>query len=907
MVRSPKKNHLPVVHDGGNVKYIISAEFDNKQGAILKYQYPRSIPGFKTTAQGAYTGNNGTTLNLASLMIPDSVERFPGRPDFTIFMLYKNEKSQDYELFPQPHPENSSPLLSRSDTQPETLIEENEDEDGGDTTWGTVNNELESDKTLFFLNVVNTILDESNERGANIQAVAVGTTMRNFMIFKHVIVMVLHYYMTYPKEDRLQLLIDCFVMINSLDLSLLRTTHARSRLQRILRSIPDLDLLKQIFDVTKPNIRKILKIDPNEKFDSYGNKLVVRDNIILQYFTTFHPVVLSDFMTQMPLRTDLIKTQPIPLRLNYNNKLLKFLTLLIPELSKVEDTAFSRKLVINSTCCSKDLISQFVLSLSNLMGGFEDGQSAVYFKGRPVLFFPYMDISLVDALRTHIEPKTDFANSFVIIGTANPIFKFQPDIWDFYYDLDEEMLYSSDQTGQEKSTLKQELRNGTSSFKKLLVRPHTSAFGAFLNSIEDGVNEPFNRNRMGLTLKFIQYLQREMHDNETVSSVFRRICILQLISLLNVEGTAGYTTPNIITNSGLSLRDEYISTFRDFTFHPHYFEYSSIQMIKKMGLFVHQLDNLKKMNMTNTPTDKLYNKISGIYDILKAFLTSICENKKNLDNFIDILLNFPDLQLSATFNLKKQDFSRLDLEAIYRENAKKDPSNKMSLEDSFIDNFITPNGFEYIAALLTFSLSDTDALFSPELVLDYKAQLGRSRSIKNIFMLNQMASTGGFLDHSSQVSSPKKRNTVSNTSSKTTGNSVVLEKRIQKVKRVIVKILVKIERHPIGSVLLERYLSTRLKDIYKSMKQGVVHSRSMIFEKPPQNFKCRHATLPTSSSNVNLRKEMNAITEHTTLVDRTTNDTFDDSINISMETETEMSSQVLTTKRVPSDVFYDAE
>ncbi|GMM54156.1 Afi1 protein [Maudiozyma humilis] len=905
MVRSPKKTHLPVVQDGGNIKYIVSAEFDNKQGAILKYQHPRSIPGFKTTAQGAYTGNNGTTLNLASLMIPDSVERFPGRPDFTIFMLYKNEHTDNYELFPRPHPEEGSPVLRKTDTRPETLIEENEDQEGGDTTWGTLDSELESDKTLFFLNVVNTILDESNERGANIQAVAVGTTMRNFIIFKHVIVMVLHYYMTYPKEDRLQLLIDCFVMINSLDLSLLRTTHARSRLQRLLRSISDLDLLKQIFDKSKPNISKILKIDPNEKVDSYGNKLVIRDHIILQYFTTFHPVVLSDFMTQMPLRADLVKTQPIPLRLNYNNKVLKFLSLIIPELSKVEDTAFSRKLVINSTTCSKDLISQFVMSLSNLMGGFEEGYSALYFKGRPVLFFPYMDISFVDALRAHIEPKTDFANSFVIIGTANPIFKFQPDIWDFYYDLDEEMLYSSDQAGQEKSTLKQELRNGTSSFKKLLVRPHNSAFGAFLNSIEDGMNDPFNRNRMGLTLKFIQYLQKEMHDNETVSSVFRRICILQLISLLNIKGTAGYTTPNMITNSGLSLRDEYISTFRDFTFSPHYFEYSNVQTIKKMGLFVHMLDNLKRMNLATTPSDKLYTEISGVYDILKEFLNSICQNKRNLDDFIDILLNFPDLQLSSTFNLKKQDFSRLDLEAIYRENFKNDKSRKMDAEESFVDNFIIPNGFEYIAALLTFNLSSTDELFSPELILNYKAQIGRSRSIKNIFMLNQITTSAGFLEHSSQTSSPQKWSTTPNISSRVTGNSIVLEKRIQKVKRVIVKILVKIERHPIGNLILDKYLSRKLKDAYKSTRSSVVHSKSMIFEKPPQKFKTRHVTLPSSNSNTSLRNEINAITEHSTLVNGTTNDTFDDSVNISMETE--ISSKIPTSKRVPSEIFFDAE
>jgi len=903
MIRSQNTRSLPIVHSDDNTKYVISAEFDNKQGAILKYLYPKCIPGFKTNTQGAYTTTeDGHILNIASLMIPDSVERNPGKPDFTMFVLYKDTQTQEYKLFPTvEHPINHIDL-SKGDI----LSEQDELETTSELSGVSTLNKDESDDTLYFLNVVNTIIDESNERGASIQAIAMGTSMRNFLIFKPLIVMVLHYYMTYPREDRLQVLIDFFVMINSLDISLLRTIHSRFRLQRILQSITDLDVINTIFDSNMDNYSRIMKFDKRIDEDSFGNRLIIQNGKIAQYFNTFHPVVLSEFLIQLPLRANLIKTDPIPLELNYNNKILKFLSLLIPEINKLDITSFVRKLVINSTYFSKDLISQFVLSLSNLMGGHSHGNSVPYFKNHPVLFFPYMDISMVDALRSHIEPESDFANSFVIIGTANPIFKFQPDVWDFYYDLDNELLYNSDKAGQEKLTLKQELKNGTSSFKKLLVNPHSATFSAILNNLDEESTDLHYKNRTGLTLKFIQYLQDGVHDNETVKSVFRRICILQIIALLPTENDKiKIIVPKKIPNSELSLKDEYINTYRDFVFFPHYFEYSSIQMIKQMNALVIALDNLKTLDLPTTSTEKIYSEISIVYEIIKSIFVTICTNKQKLDDFIDILLNFPDLQLSTTFNLRRQDFNRLDLEKIFKSNKQTDYDGKSYESLGFVDNFIKVNGLEYIATFLSFSVNDTTTLFSPNLHLKYKTNIGRSRSLKNIFSLNQITSSNSHLEYSSPGGSPKKRNTISNSPKNISGGSIVLEKRIIKIKRVVTKLLMKLERHPIGPILLEKYLSKQSWSLFTSSKGGIIKSRAMMFEKPPSKFQPRHTTLPSSHSRTNLSNEIGTIIEHPDRSQDFSNDTFDDSVNISMETG--ISGIVSKANKHHSEIFYDAQ
>lgn len=902
MIRSQPSRSLPIVHNDENIKYVISAEFDNKQGAILKYQYPKCIPGFKTNTLGEYSSIDEQTLNIASLMIPDNVERYPGRPDFSMFILYKDKINQEYKLFPTANSLQDNNVAQITGG----MISEQEEIDASSkmSEASTIYDD-DSDDTLFFLNVVNTIIDESNERGAIIQAISMGTTMRNLLIFKPLLVMTLHYYMTYPREDRLQVLIDFFVMINSLDMSLLRRTHSRYRLQRILQSINDLDILTKIFDLNMGNCSRIMKFNQNTTKDALGNKLTIENGKIVQYFTTFHPVVLSDFLIQLPLRANIIKSEPIPLELNYNNKVLKFLTLLIPELNKLDSTAIVRKLVINSTIHSKDLISQFVLSLSNLMGGHSHGNSVPYFKGRPVLFFPYMDISMVDALRSHIEPESDFANSFVIIGTANPIFKFQPDIWDFYYDLDNELLYNSDQAGQERLTLKQELKNGTSSFKKLLVKPHSATIGAILNIDDNYDDTNFNRNKTGLTMKFVQYLQDGMHDNETVVSVLRRTCILQILALLPVESeklkmTAATTKRG--TSNELSLKDEYVNTYRDFILFPYFFDYNSLQIIKHMRTLVLALDNLKSLDLPLTPTEKIYSEISIIYETIKSFFIIACSSKQNLDCLIAILLNFPDLQLGSTFNLKRQDFSRLNLEKIYESNKKPGSSNN-SLD--FVDDFIKVNGFEYIATFLSFSINDANTLFSPTLHLKYKTVIGRSRSLKNIFSLNQITSSNPTLDFPSPGASPKKRNTISNPNKSVNAGSIVLEKRISKIKRVITKLLMKMERHPMGSILIDKYLSKQSGALFLSFKSDIVKTRAMMFEKPPSKFNNRHVTLPSSHSKNNLNNEISTIAEHQDISPDLHNDTFDDSVNLSMETD--VTGTIVSMKKNPSEIYYDAE
>lgn len=912
MTRSHQNLASPVLLNGDNIKYILSAEFDNKLGAVLKYQYPKSIPGFKPHLQSARTTNGYQSSNLANLMIPDNVERIPNKPDFTVFILYKNSLTQTYDLFPSKILNNDSRSIARGEANNSILFEKDEMEANSNEMLDNYQDEdLSSDDTLFFLNVVNTIIDESNERGAKIQSIAIGTTMRSFIIFKPIIVMTLHYYMTYPKVDRLQLLIDCFNMLNSLDLSMLKKVFSKARLQNILQSVTDSDAIDQIFNDDKINSSRILKWNLNGNSDLFGNKFVTKKQMLTQYFSIFKPVIFPEFMSQIPIQIDLIRYQSISLSLNYNNKILKFLSFLIPEINKLDKNYFSRKLVINSTTSSKDTIAQFVLSLSNLMGGYNNGSASKYYKGHPILFFPYMDISMIDALRSHIEPESDFAQSFVIIGTANPIFKFQPDIWDFYYDLDEEMLYSSGQTGKEKLTLKQELKNGTSSFKKLLVKPHNSNFGSSPRNIDADSNDIHNPNRTGLTLKFIQYLQDGLHDNETVLNVFRRIFILQLIALLPSKDEPNMT--NVKASHALSLQDEYISTYRDLILFPQYFDISSVQIIDHLSILVHSLDNLKNINIKNTTNEMIYSKVSIIYDIYKEFYTMVCANKPNLDKFISILLNFPSLQLTTTFNLKTQDFAILDLEGIFKANMDKNGKSSSKETDSFIDNFIRTNCFEYLASFLSFSLNETGSIFSPELHLSYKSQVTRSRSLKDIFNLSQLSNSNTHTITSSPSTSPRKRGSITNASMITKTSSILLEKKILKVKRVITKLLVKIQRHPIGNILLDTYLSERSRKIFVSLRPTVVHSNSIVFERPPQIGQTRGSKSTGSLGQFSeLPQGISGISREHDISYRQMQPDYDESTDLSVEID--QSSLIINNDNIVNDanedieeIFYDAQ
>ncbi|KAJ2785237.1 hypothetical protein H4R18_000688 [Coemansia javaensis] len=141
-----------------NVEYILLAEFDIDQGAVLKHQYPRP------------TGADDS--HLAELMLPDGAHA--RESDWTVFFL--NQKPQD---------------------------EAGRVPDGGP-------------ELLHVLNLVRTKHDKEVRRGAIVKAMAVCTRHRFIHIYQAILMLALENYYRVPTVDTLA---ELFKSVNEMDLS----------------------------------------------------------------------------------------------------------------------------------------------------------------------------------------------------------------------------------------------------------------------------------------------------------------------------------------------------------------------------------------------------------------------------------------------------------------------------------------------------------------------------------------------------------------------------------------------------------------------------------------------------------------------------------------------------------------
>ncbi|KAI8321316.1 spindle pole body interacting protein [Martensiomyces pterosporus] len=141
-----------------NVEYILLAEFDIDQGAILKHQYPRP------------TGADDS--HLAELMLPDGAHA--RESDWTMFFL--NQKAPD--------------------------------ESGKVTEDGP--------PLLYVLNLVRTKHDKEVRRGAIVKAMAVCTRHRFIHIYQAILMLALENYYRSPTEDTLA---ELYKSVNQMDLS----------------------------------------------------------------------------------------------------------------------------------------------------------------------------------------------------------------------------------------------------------------------------------------------------------------------------------------------------------------------------------------------------------------------------------------------------------------------------------------------------------------------------------------------------------------------------------------------------------------------------------------------------------------------------------------------------------------
>ncbi|KAG0685833.1 hypothetical protein C6P41_003122 [Kluyveromyces marxianus] len=801
-LRQSQKEHA---QSNPNVQFIVAAEFDNKSGPVIKHQYPKTIPGFRTV------GNDSLSSHLASLMIPNSVENHPGKADFTVFVLYKYQNM--YQLFPVSSNKDAEKALdAASIIEEEALDEEQEDSfPNGNLDSGLANNGKQThEPPLFFLSVVNTLLDKNNDRGAYIKAIALGTTMTNFYTFKPLLTMVLDYYMSSNTND-VRILIDCFDMINSLDLSLVTRFHSNTILQSILNSINDEDITSKIFDPQESSLPNILRVNELPRKDRYGNEIQFKKRVLQYKFSTFIPKVLPAYFTKIPLQIDLIKHDNIKIETNYNHSILKLLLRLIPMFKELNDSEFSWRLMINSTQSSKDELCQFVIALSNLINGF----SSDYFDGSSICIFPYMEISIIDVFRENFTGEFTKGKFFSVAGVSNPIFQYQVDVWDYYYDMDTDILIKS-------KSLSPEEKN------KVKTQGIRSIFSRYTSSQEQ-VNKQ-NRAKLhtkeGLMTLIINLLIKGQHDNETVLNTLKRASILQLLHLIN-NGRDG------INGIEMTLKDQYIINYKDLIVFPDIFEYNSLKVLNLLNNLELDISKIFWPNITNTYQIKK-RLLLDLYKHLKQLHKFISVNKKNLGKFLNIAMNYPLVSAFDGINIAQDDLADLNIEKLLASER-----SSMKSIDSLYDGSAPNDTIDHFNTYKAFNLLLLPLFLNPQLEHDDSSFLGglgppaplmrlstgrnyNYQSDSSLSMISSIYETNDIMSH--DVNYENSLIDDATTIFTTKSNIPDLSSLINKCRQMSIKILYRIQRHHIGRLIVNSKLNPLFRVTYQTAKQELFNS-----------------------------------------------------------------------------------
>ncbi|CCH43048.1 hypothetical protein BN7_2595 [Wickerhamomyces ciferrii] len=391
---SPKSPAM-TLQEARSVKYVISAEFDNKIGAVVRHQIPKRIPGFKENLP-----------HLGELMIPNHSEHYT-KEDYSVFILYKSPNGK-YQLLPDDQdefiPDSSLGLQHISLNEINTIFEyKNHDDD-----------------ILFFYTVTKKIEDSNDERGGKVRSISVGTPLRNFIIFKHHITIAIQNYML---DNQLSHLLALFNTINSIDLTLYNQFN---------KSFNDFQKITQLNSeinnrLILPKLRETLL--SNDSLDTenirYKSCSLEQSAIISNQTQTTIEDPMDKILTKIPLHLSLTSSSnQIQTDLNLTKLILNFLIKFSTILNLTNYKNFN---IMIYSSQSTDQLCQFILSLSKLFNGFNSS----YFHNDKILYFPLIDLYNFDSL---IEYDKKFQNT-KIIGTNNPIMKENPDFYDFWYDL----------------------------------------------------------------------------------------------------------------------------------------------------------------------------------------------------------------------------------------------------------------------------------------------------------------------------------------------------------------------------------------------------------------------------------------------------------------------------------------
>lgn len=753
-----------------NVQYLLAAEFDNRYGPIVRTQYPTNIPGFECN-----NGDSLDTFNLASLMLPNNAEyNTESDPDTTVFILYKNIKTGKYQLFPP----------------------------------------AEEDEILFFVNVVYARDDDTNTRGTKIKTAAIGTTMADFMAFRPFALAVLDRYMALEEGigDPKPILKACYKLLNRSELSFIKRLHRNEARQGLFRAVGNESLLRLWLDEESPksiDFRKLLKCHHHDK---YTNRIVLQRGKVSISLHGYRPKKEFLDLAKIPLEFDVVKYGPIDWVFKYDVKLSKFLLNFIPMLHKRNPKQYAFKLIVFSATTIGKEISQFTIALSNLMG--LNAQSGVTF-----LTLPYVDVSIIGPLKEYIEMHE---NAFAIIGTTNPIFKSHNGLWDYYYDLDTEIVYESANEIEKDVPARWDMLM----FKKLLAKNPASP------------SAPPEVPRLGLLQKIIECIDEQETDMLKVLNAFRRVNILQLLQL-------DFQATGLDSNV---LLDHYICQYRDFVVFTEVFQPETLRLLQQLSLMNGSMTTLHQANLTAIERMDVVNQLDSALTHIHWFAAL---DEEHLETFISVCLNYPFAQLCLEYDLQEDDLAKVNIVQELKNCFKEDKSWMSAVEenaesDSILATFIKDRSFSLFCMPL---LSDSNLKIKkahyepPEVVIRTPANASirrrRSMNLKQMLSLgNKRESFGdgfslrGLADASVPLRGSHSRLPRSQSSSMLSSKlgPVDVDKKTKDIKSTAYKIICMVHRHFVGKLLIE----TSLSPFFKSMLGAINIQKQTWYEENPE-------------------------------------------------------------------------
>ncbi|PVI06514.1 spindle pole body interacting protein [Periconia macrospinosa] len=414
------RSQYPANSVENHVEYILVASFDIDRGPVLEHQYPGAISGDETM--------------LAELMLPDQAEK--RSQDWTTFFLHKDTSAEEEEK------------EARRERRRKRRRRKEGEQDGDDSAAGAEEDDTEGDldsesedemgpdgpPLVYVLNLVNTVLDDTQRRGAVVKSMAICTRHSFLHIYKPLLLLALQEYFKAPTVETLETFYNA---LNAMDLSLLpklspletfvlQATDAKDmfveKFEQMIRqrkvqdaerlSVPSTDSpssgpKKKTYAVPRDTHEfesKVLykgvpvpiKVPTALSAETVGDFSLIK---LIQTFSAPHATQPQPFALHPHLTTSGAYTHPVIVLVNalLTQKRIMFIGYQIP-----------------SSEVAQAVLAACALASGGLLRGFVRHA------------FPYTDLSKVNDL---------LKVPGFIAGVTNPAFSYKPEWWDLLCDL----------------------------------------------------------------------------------------------------------------------------------------------------------------------------------------------------------------------------------------------------------------------------------------------------------------------------------------------------------------------------------------------------------------------------------------------------------------------------------------